>query len=137
MNKEKGQLAKILNILADNEINIRSLNIGETADYGIARLILQDTDRGLAMLKENNIICVVNHVLAAKMPDRPGGLSRLVNALYKADINIVYAYSFLPQERGNAIIIMRIDDDVMSKAEEILSDVDGVIVLDHSTLIMS
>ena len=100
---QEGKLGHVLRVLADADVNIRSLNIAETADYGILRLILQDTDKGMKALKDNGVMANITRVLAAEVPDRPGGLSSIVEALGEAKININYAYSFLPQNTSNEI----------------------------------
>ena len=136
MENHEGRLNKLLKILAENDINIRSLNIAETMDYGIVRLILQETEKGIEVLKKNNIRCTSTSVLAAEVPDEPGGLSNLVDALTQAKINIVYAYSFLPKKTDNAIIIVRVDDEAQQKAIETLEKTQGVNLLDAETLLM-
>ena len=136
MENHEGRLNKLLKILAENDINIRSLNIAETMDYGIVRLILQETEKGIEVLKKNNIRCTSTSVLAAEVPDEPGGLSNLVDALTQAKINIVYAYSFLPKKTDNAIIIIRVDDEAQQKAIETLEKTQGVKLLDAETLLM-
>ena len=136
MENHEGRLNKMLKILAENDINIRSLNIAETMDYGIIRLILQETEKGIEVLKKNNIRCTLTSVLAAEVPDQPGGLSNLVDALTQAKINIVYAYSFLPKKTENAIIIIRVDDEVQQKAIETIEKISTVNLLDAETLLM-
>lgn len=136
LENHEGRLNKMLKILAENQINIRSLNIAETMDYGIVRLILQDTDKGIEVLKKNNIICKTTPVLAVEVPDDPGGLSSLVDVLTKEKINIIYAYSFLPKKTENAIIIIRIDDEMKERAIDLLEKKKGMHLLDRDTLLM-
>lgn len=136
MENHEGRLNNLLKVLAENNIDIRSLNIAETMDYGIVRLILQETDKGMEVLKKNNIMSSLTPVLAAEVSDQPGGLSALVDALTQAKINIVYAYSFLPKKTDNAIIIIRVDDEVQKKAIEILETVPGINLLDRETLLL-
>ena len=136
LENHEGRLNNMLKILAAHQINIRSLNIAETMDYGIVRLILQDTDKGIAVLKENDIICQTTPVLAVEVPDDPGGLSALVDALTKEKINIIYAYSFLPKKTENAIIIIRVEDEMKEKAIETLKDQENLHLLDRDTLLI-
>ena len=82
------------------------------------RLILQETEKGLDVLKKNDIMSSLTPVLAAEISDDPGSLSTLVDALTQAKINIVYAYSFSPKKTDNAIIIIRVDDEILTKAVE-------------------
>lgn len=136
LENQQGRLNDMLKILADQQINIRSLNIAETMDYGVVRLILQDTDKGIEVLRKNNFICKTTPVLAVEVSDDPGGLSHLVDTLTKEDINIVYAYSFLPKKTDNAIIIIRIDDEVREKAIAVLEAVSDIHLLDRDTLLV-
>jgi len=78
----------------------------------------------------------VTPVLAAEISDDPGGLSTLVDALTQAKINIVYAYSFLPKKTDNAIIIIRVDDEVQQKAIDTLEKVVEINLLDRETLLL-
>lgn len=132
----EGRLNKMLKILAENRINIRSLNIADATDFGIVRLILQETERGMEILKENNIVASITSVLAAEVSDEPGGISLLVDALTEAKINIAYAYSFLSKKTDKAIIIVRVDDEVQNKAVETLQALAGVNLLDRETLLL-
>lgn len=136
MANQEGRLNNLLKILAENSINIRSLNIAETLDYGIVRLILQETEKGMEVLKEHNIISSITPVLAAEISDDPGGLSKLVEALTNAHVNIVYAYSFLPKKTDNAIIILRIEDEFKEKAIKALESISGIALLDREALLM-
>ncbi len=131
----QGKLESVLKALRDADVNIRSLHIAETADYGIVRLILQDTEKGLAALKEAGVMANINHVLAAEVPDKPGGLCHIVEALGKADINILYAYSFNPQNTSNAIIILKVIDDDSEKAIDILEAENAINLLDRQELL--
>ncbi|MGL4283377.1 amino acid-binding protein [Eubacterium aggregans] len=132
---QEGKLGKVLDILAENDINIRSLTIAETADYGILCLILQDTDKALEGLKAAGIMANVSMVMAAEIPDKPGGLSRLMDTLTKEKINLAYAYSFLPKNTSNAIIIFKVDDGDVDRARTVLSASENVVLLDKDELL--
>ncbi len=132
---QEGKLGKVLKVLADHDINIRSLTIAETADYGILRLILQDTDKALAALKEANIMANVTMVMAAEVPDKPGGLSRIVDVLTTEKISLAYAYSFLPQNTSNAIIIFKVDEADTERAKIVLTENNSVVLLDKDELL--
>ena len=137
LQNEGGKLGKVLSVLENADINIRSLTIAETSDYGILRLILSDTDKALIALKEAHIMASVTPVMAAAVPDCPGGLSKLVNALGSAGINMAYAYSFLPKNHDNAVVIFRVNDEDMERAKEVLQDQVGVSPLERNELLES
>lgn len=133
---DSGRLANVLKTLKDVDVNIRSLTIAETADYGIMRLILQDTDKGLQALKDANIMANESDVMAIEIPDKPGGLSQLTDLLAQAGVDIEYAYSFLPQNTSNAIIIFKVNDGDEEKVIEITKDNPALEVLETDTLLM-
>lgn len=132
---EEGKLGRVLRVLEKNQINIRSLTIAETSDYGILRLILSDTDKALAALKEARLMANLSMVMAAEVPDEPGGLSRLVDALADAKINMAYAYSFLPKKTDNAIVIFRVDDAEIDHTKAVLTEKAGIHLLERDELL--
>jgi hypothetical protein len=116
MQNQEGRLGKVLRTLADAGVNIRSLTIAETADFGILRLILQDTDAGMAALKKAGFMANETRVLAVEVPDEPGGMANIVEVLGGENISISYAYSFLPKNTDNAIIILKVPEEDREKA---------------------
>lgn len=132
----EGRLAHVLRVLAENDINIRSLTISETADYGIIRLILQDPEKGLTALKAAHIMANETPVMAVELPDKPGGMSQLTELLTRADVQIKYAYSFLPQNTTNAIIIFAVSEDDQKKVVDALKDHPAIHLLDSDVLLM-
>lgn len=66
----EGRLSEMLKVLKAEDVNIRSLTIAETADYGVVRLILQNTDKGLEALREAHIMANETNVMAVEIPDR-------------------------------------------------------------------
>ena len=60
-----GQLSEITKILSDNNIDLKALNIAETADYGILRLISDDCNEAAKLLRNNGFIVTETAVVAA------------------------------------------------------------------------
>lgn len=133
---QEGCLAQLLKILSDAEIDIRSLTIAETADYGVIRLILVDTDKALAAFRENHIMANETGVMAAEISDKPGGMYFMVKLLTEAHINIEYSYSFLTKNTSNAIIIFKIAEDDVETVERILTDENNIALLTQEELMM-
>ncbi len=133
---DSGRLAHVLKVLKEADINIRSLTISETADYGIMRLILQDTDKGLKSLKDAGIMANETEVMAVEVPDKPGGLSQLTDILSDADIDIKFAYSFLPQNTSNAIIIFKVSQEDEQKVKDLTKENPALQVLERDSLLM-
>lgn len=106
-----GGLAEITRLLAANNINLRALSIAETADYGVLRLITDDSERASAALLANGNILSVNPVMAVAVPDKPAGLNELLEILAEGEIAIEYMYSLITQQNGTAYMVFRISDE--------------------------
>ncbi len=104
-----GQLAEPCQILARAGIDIRTLTLADTHDFGILRLILSDWQKGAAALAEAGYVTNVTEVVAVEVPDRPGGLAHLLDLLEGAGLNIEYMYAFTFGREGRAILIFRFD----------------------------
>ena len=113
---EPGVLAKFTALLMKNEVNIRALTVAETADYGILRIIVNNPDKCIDILRESNYLVSETEVLAFEVEDKPGGLHRIATLMGDNDINIEYLYSTLTTE--TAIILMRVNN--IDKASALL-----------------
>jgi len=110
LENKKGRLADVTRILAGEKLNIRALSLADTADFGVLRIIVTDPERCLAVLKKNSFVAQVTEVVAIEVEDRPGGLSRILEALDAAGVNVEYMYAYVEKSRDNAVVICRIDD---------------------------
>ncbi len=105
-----GQLSEITKLLSDNNIDLKALNIAETADYGIIRLISDDSDEAAKLLRNNGFIVTETPVAAAAVPNKAGGLNELLNIISKENIDIEYMYSVFGQKDGLAYMIFKVKD---------------------------
>ena len=106
-----GQLAEITRLLADEGVDIRALSIAETADYGLARMIVDNSHKASAILLEHGDILSMTPVWAVEVPDRPSGLADLLAVLADAHVDVEYMYSLFTHKEGNAYMVMRVSDD--------------------------
>lgn len=113
-----GRLADVTTLLGDNGVNIRALSLADTADFGILRLIVNDPDKAVALLKKAGLTVRETEVVAAEVPDRPGGLAEILRLLSAEQINVEYMYAFVRSPAESAIMIFRFDDP--AKALEVL-----------------
>ena len=118
LENKSGRLAEVAGVLAKAGVNIRALSLADTTDFGILRLIVNDTEKAKKVLKENGFTVGKTEVLAVEVPDRPDGLANILNAMRDAGINVEYMYAFVQRSGGNAIIIFRFDE--LDKAIEAL-----------------
>ncbi len=107
---KSGRLAEITRILGDEGINIRALSLADTSDFGILRLIVNDAALAKAALKQHGFTVNRTEVVAVEVPDRPGGLSSILQTLDTQQINVEYMYAFVERSGGNAVIIFRFDE---------------------------
>ena len=106
-----GQLAEITRLLAEASIDIRALSIAETSDYGLARMIVDDSHKASAILLEHGDILSMTPVWAVEVPDRPGGLAEVLAVLAENHVDVEYMYSLFAHQEGKAYMVMRISDE--------------------------
>lgn len=114
-----GRLSEIVDILAKNGVNMRALSIADTMDFGILRIIVDEPDKVMLMLRENKITATAADVLAVRLEDKPGALSELLGALAKEGISVEYIYAFVArQDDGAAYVVIRVEDN--DKAQHVV-----------------
>jgi len=110
LENSKGRLAEVTRVLSREGINIRALSLADTADFGVLRIIVNDPDHCLSVLKGNSFVAQVTEVIAVEVEDRPGGLCAILEAFDGAGINVEYMYAYVTKAKQNAIVICKIDD---------------------------
>lgn len=110
LENRSGQLAEITNLLSENSFDLRAINIAETSDYGVLRLICERWDEAKNLLKENGFIVSCTQVCAIAVPDIVGGLSKVLDIISNENIDIDYMYSVFGQTGGKAYMIFRVKD---------------------------
>jgi hypothetical protein len=110
LENKPGGLEDVTRILKEANINIRTLNLADTTDFGILRLIVNDVEKTTKVLKENGLTVSRTTVVAVEVPDRPGGLHSILEVLSKNSINVEYLYAFVEKSGENAVIIFRFDN---------------------------
>lgn len=105
-----GQLSGVTELLAENHVDMQALNIAETTDYGVLRLIVDAPQRAAALLRDHGYLVRETPVVQSPVPDKPGGLNSVLRAIAEADIDIEYMYSVLGQKNGLAYMVFRVAD---------------------------
>jgi len=121
LENKSGRLAEVATVLAKSGINIRALSLADTTDFGILRLIVNDTEKAKQVLKDYGFTVGKTEVIGVEVADKPGGLAEILNVMKENAINVEYMYAFVQKSVGNAIIIFRFDElekaiDVLQKA---------------------
>lgn len=120
LENSQGQLALITGILADAGIDLRALYIAESQNYGMLRLITDNCEKTVEVLKQNDFVASVSDVLALRLPDRPGSLSEALNVLNDNGIDISYMYSVFSRFEGVCFMIMKLSD--AARSEKVLTE---------------
>ncbi len=110
LENKTGQLAEITGLLADNKINLRAISIAETADYGVLRIIADDSEKATSVLLAGGNIINMNPVTVVAVPDKPAGLSELLTLLADSNVSIEYMYSLFTHQNGKAYMVFRVKD---------------------------
>lgn len=105
---DKGNVYNILKILGDKKINIVSLNLADTEDFGILRLITEDNKKAQEALIENGYMTTLTDLLSIKVKNEPGDLEKILKKIADAKVNIEYIYSY--SKDGFTYILIKTDD---------------------------
>ena len=117
---QPGSLSKVCQVLKENRINISTLSLADTREYGILRLLIQEHDRARVVLEKAGYVVKVTDVLALTVPDHPGGLADPLAILDKHALSVEYMYAFTYGRSNKAIIVFRFENP--DKAVEQLKD---------------
>ena len=120
LENKKGRLAEVTDILGKNGINIKAMSLADTSDFGVLRLIVNDPDRCVTILKSSGFVAQETDVIGIEVEDKPGGLFRVLDILEKNSINVEYMYATVEKNKNFAIVIFKVD--VKERAMKILSD---------------
>ena len=110
LENQKGRLAEVTRILTQQGINIRALSLADTANFGVLRLIVNEPDRCLRVLREHELVAQETDVIAVEIGDKPGSLHSVVEILECEGLNIEYLYAFVDRSQDEAIVVFKIDD---------------------------
>ena len=112
LENKPGSLYAMTGVLAQHQIDMRAFSLAETSDFGIARLIVDDVYKTATVLREAGFINKITPVLGVAIPDVPGGLNKVLQALTDANVNVEYMYAFLGgRDAEHAYMIFRVEDN--------------------------
>ena len=101
MENRPGRLAEITKILSENSVDIRAINIADTTDFGILRMIVDDEENAEKVLRGNNMTANISDV---------GAFSNVIELLKDKNISIEYIYSFIGEKSSKAVIVLKTSD---------------------------
>lgn len=112
-----GHLRTITEELKKANINIRAISLADSENFGVLRMVVDDPDRALSVLRKANHTVKETEVIAVEVPDRPGGLSDVLRIFENCARNIEYMYAVVEKRSDMAVIILKVEsiDDVITE----------------------
>ena len=104
-----GRLCEVLNVLKENNVNILSLSLADTTEFGLLRLIVSDPQTGKEKLTENGFSSLLSDVSIIKIPHKAGSLQQLLKVIDQKGVNIEYMYG-LSIEADDAYVVLKASD---------------------------
>ncbi|MCL1857306.1 MAG: ACT domain-containing protein [Kiritimatiellaeota bacterium] len=110
LQNQPGHLNGICRALAVANINIATLSLADTQQFGILRLIIKEWERAVTVLEAAGYLVQIRDVIATEVSDRPGGMADILDVVSRADINIEYMYAFAERPGNRAVLVFRFAD---------------------------
>ena len=126
LENRKGRLFEVCSLLGENNINIRALTIAETESFGVLRIVVDNSDVAVKLLKDSGFVANLTHVVAVEVGDKPGGLASVLKIFADNDVNIEYMYGFVEKFSDKALLVFRFADTDL--AQQILAKNDIKVV---------
>jgi hypothetical protein len=110
LENKPGHLSSVCRTLSGAGINILTLSMADTQQFGILRIIVRDWEKAKSVLEKAGNAVNVTEVLAIEISDRPGGLAEVLDVIENAEINLEYMYAFAVRSGEKAIMFFRFDN---------------------------
>jgi hypothetical protein len=110
MENKPGRLSQICNALAENDINIVAMSVHDTVDHAIVRLIVDQPTKALVILEEEGVYTITQDVVVLEIENKPGIISTIARKLFRADVNIEYAYCTASKNQDFGCVVIKTKD---------------------------
>jgi hypothetical protein len=110
LENKPGALSRPVRLLSKAKLNILTLSIADTQQFGILRLVVRDWEKARQVLEKDGFVVKVSDIVAVEVADEPGGLAEILETLEKAQVNLEYMYGFTLRKEGKGVLAFRFDD---------------------------
>jgi hypothetical protein len=110
LENKPGALSEPCRLLAKAGINIQTFSLADTREFGILRLVVEDSNKARRLLQRNGFAVKLTKVVVLEVADRPGGLAGILDALDGTGINVKYAYGFTVEPGKKGVLVFSFDD---------------------------
>ncbi len=114
----KGRLGDILDVLKKGGVNILSMSLSDTTEYGLLRMIADEPQKGKEALTAAGFSVMLTGVFILKIPHTPGGLQQVLRAVSEEELAVEYMYGLSAGSEGACIVVKTSD---LEKADEIFA----------------
>ncbi|SHH00830.1 Uncharacterized conserved protein, contains tandem ACT domains [Anaerosphaera aminiphila DSM 21120] len=115
---EEGSISEVTDTLSKNNINIRAVSLFDSPEFCILRLIVDNTQEGVRVLREENFLVKETDVIGVSLDDKIGELNRMLQEIANNNIIVNYLYSLVVREDGRPLMVINVDE--IEKTKEIL-----------------
>jgi len=105
-----GHLSRVCEVLAEAGLNIVTMTLADTLEFGILRLIIREWSRAKTVLEAAGYVVNVTDVMAIEVTDEPGGLEKILKTAETGGLSVEYMYAFACKQNKNALIVIRFDN---------------------------
>ena len=110
LENKPGALSRPVKLLAKAKINILTLSLADTQQFGILRVVVRDWEKAKALFEKDGMVVKLTDMVAIEVDDKPGGLAAILEVLEKAKVNLEYMYGFTLKRESKGLLAFRFDD---------------------------
>ena len=122
LENRQGRINDFAKVLAEENIDLISMSIADTKEFGILRAMTSDNNRAVDALRAKGFTVTTTDLIGIEVDDRPGGLNDVLNMLSEGgvDIEYLYSYSRSARHKDKAVIMFKVSD--VDKAIKVVLD---------------
>ena len=110
LENKPGSLSRPVKLLAKAKLNILTLCIADTQQFGILRFVVRDWEKAKQVLEKDGFVMKVSDLVAIEVADEPGGLADILETVERVQVNLEYMYGFTLRKEGKGVLAFRFDD---------------------------
>jgi len=110
LENKPGALSAPCRVLADAQINLQTISLADTREFGILRVVVREWEKAKRLLEKNGFTVKITDVVALEVADQPGGLAEVLEVIERAKVNVEYIYAFPIKAGDKALLLFRFND---------------------------
>lgn len=110
LENKPGALSRPVELLAQAGLNILTLTLADTQQFGILRIVVKEWEQAKTLLEGDGLVVKLTDMVAIEVDDKPGGLAAILKEVEKAGVNLEYMYGFTLKNEGKGILAFRFND---------------------------